>query len=551
MSKIIGIDLGTTNSVVSVMDGGQPTIITNEEGNRTTPSVVAQTSSGERLVGQVAKRQAVTNPKDTIYSIKRFIGTNFKSSKDIKDVPYEVTAGKSGECLITLGGKKQAPQEISAAILGKLKTAAENFLGTEVSEAVITVPAYFNDEQRQATKDAGKIAGLEVKRIINEPTAAALAYGVDNDKDKKIVVFDFGGGTFDVSVLDISNEVVEVLSTNGNTHLGGDDVDNAIIKWIGKEFKKDSGIDIASDPMVLQRIKEAAEKAKVELSSVGETDINLPFLTANEAGPIHLNLKLTRAKFDRLIASTVKKLFKSVDKAMTDAKLDKGDIDDVLLVGGSTRIGNGCRLFSFASIGQQPQDLKFHGEKTRLIIGKNNKIREHVTINPGTKGGGGLTKIGNNCLFMVASHIAHDCIISNNVIMANNATLGGHVKIDEFAIIGGLSAVHQFVRIGKHAMIGGMSGVENDVIPFGSVVGNRAHLSGLNIIGLKRRGFNRKQIHDLRTAFRLIFSIEGTEFERLKDAIKIYKKNKVVMDIVRFIKNKSSRANRQKFTAIT
>ena len=338
MSKIIGIDLGTTNSVVSVMDGGQPTIITNEEGNRTTPSVVAQTSSGERLVGQVAKRQAVTNPKDTIYSIKRFIGTNFKSSKDIKDVPYEVTAGKSGECLITLGGKKQAPQEISAAILGKLKTAAENFLGTKVTEAVITVPAYFNDEQRQATKDAGKIAGLEVKRIINEPTAAALAYGVDNDKDKKIVVFDFGGGTFDVSVLDISNEVVEVLSTNGNTHLGGDDVDNAIIKWIGKEFKKDSGIDIASDPMVLQRIKEAAEKAKVELSSVGETDINLPFLTANEAGPIHLNLKLTRAKFDRLIASTVKKLFKSVDKAMTDAKLDKSDIDDILLVGGSTRI---------------------------------------------------------------------------------------------------------------------------------------------------------------------------------------------------------------------
>ena len=338
MSKIIGIDLGTTNSVVSVMDGGQPTIITNEEGNRTTPSVVAQTSSGERLVGQVAKRQAVTNPKDTIYSIKRFIGTNFKSSKDIKDVPYEVSAGKSGECLVTLGGKKQAPQEISAAILGKLKTAAENFLGTKVTEAVITVPAYFNDEQRQATKDAGKIAGLEVKRIINEPTAAALAYGVDNDKDKKIVVFDFGGGTFDVSVLDISNEVVEVLSTNGNTHLGGDDVDNAIIKWIGKEFKKDSGIDIASDPMVLQRIKEAAEKAKVELSSVGETDINLPFLTANEAGPIHLNLKLTRAKFDRLIASTVKKLFKSVDKAMTDAKLNKGDIDDILLVGGSTRI---------------------------------------------------------------------------------------------------------------------------------------------------------------------------------------------------------------------
>ena len=338
MSKIIGIDLGTTNSVVSVMDGGQPTIITNEEGNRTTPSIVAQTSSGERLVGQVAKRQAVTNPKDTIYSIKRFIGTNFKSSKDIKDVPYEVTAGKSGECLITLGGKKQAPQEISAAILGKLKTAAENFLGTEVSEAVITVPAYFNDEQRQATKDAGKIAGLEVKRIINEPTAAALAYGVDNDKDKKIVVFDFGGGTFDVSVLDISNEVVEVLSTNGNTHLGGDDVDNAIIKWIGKEFKKDSGIDIASDPMVLQRIKEAAEKAKVELSSVGETDINLPFLTANEAGPIHLNLKLTRAKFDRLIATTVKKLFKSVDRAITDAKISKSDIDDILLVGGSTRI---------------------------------------------------------------------------------------------------------------------------------------------------------------------------------------------------------------------
>lgn len=338
MSKIIGIDLGTTNSVVSVMDGGVPTIITNEEGSRTTPSVVAQTSSGERLVGQVAKRQAVTNPKDTIYSIKRFIGTKFKSSKDAENVPYEVTAGKDGECLVTLGGKKQAPQEISAAILSKLKKAAEDFLGTEVNEAVITVPAYFNDEQRQATKDAGKIAGLEVKRIINEPTAAALAYGTGNDKDKKIVVFDFGGGTFDVSVLDISSEVVEVLSTNGNTHLGGDDIDNAVIKWISKEFKKDSGIDIASDPMVVQRVKEAAEKAKVELSSVGETDINLPFLTANESGPIHLNLKLTRAKFEQLIASTVKKLFKSVDKAIKDAKIDKSTIDDILLVGGSTRI---------------------------------------------------------------------------------------------------------------------------------------------------------------------------------------------------------------------
>ena len=338
MSKIIGIDLGTTNSVVSVMDGGTPTIITNEEGNRTTPSIVAQTSSGERLVGQVAKRQSVTNPENTIYSVKRFMGTKHKASKDIEGVPYEVTAGNGGECLVTLGGKKQAPQEISAAILSKLKTAAENFLGSKVTEAVITVPAYFNDEQRQATKDAGKIAGLEVRRIINEPTAAALAYGIGNNKDKKIVVFDFGGGTFDVSVLDISNEVVEVLSTDGNTHLGGDDVDAAIIKWISKEFKKDTGVDISKDPMVLQRVKEAAEKAKIELSSVGETDINLPFLTANESGPIHLNLKLTRSKFDQLVSSITKKLFKSVERAMKDANLSNEDIDDILLVGGSTRI---------------------------------------------------------------------------------------------------------------------------------------------------------------------------------------------------------------------
>ncbi|MGI8468376.1 MAG: molecular chaperone DnaK [Pyrinomonadaceae bacterium] len=339
MSKIIGIDLGTTNSVVAVMEGGEPVVITNEEGGRTTPSVVAFTKDGNRLVGQVAKRQAVTNPENTLYSIKRFIGRKYDEvSGEIKQVPFKVEKAANGDVKIDAQGKQYSPPEISAMVLQKLKKAAEDYLGAKVDKAVITVPAYFNDAQRQATKDAGKIAGLEVMRIVNEPTAAALAYGLDKKKDEIIVVFDFGGGTFDVSVLEVGEGVVEVKSTNGDTHLGGDDVDEVLIKWIIDEFKKDQGIDLTSDKMALQRLKEAGEKAKIELSSAMETEINLPFITADQSGPKHLVMKLTRSKFEQLIEPLLKRLMPPVEQAIKDAGLTAKDIQEIVLVGGSTRI---------------------------------------------------------------------------------------------------------------------------------------------------------------------------------------------------------------------
>ncbi|HYO62675.1 MAG TPA: molecular chaperone DnaK [Pyrinomonadaceae bacterium] len=338
MSKIIGIDLGTTNSVVAVMEGGEPTVITNSEGGRTTPSVVAFTKDGNRLVGQVAKRQAVTNPENTVYSIKRFMGRRFDEvTEEKKQVPYEVKAA-GGDVRIGAGGKEYSPPEISAMVLQKLKQAAEDYLGQKVEKAVITVPAYFNDAQRQATKDAGRIAGLEVMRIVNEPTAAALAYGLDKKKDETIAVFDFGGGTFDISVLEVGEGVVEVKSTNGDTHLGGDDIDEALIKWIIEEFKKDQGIDLSGDKMALQRLKEAAEKAKIELSSTMESEINLPFITADQSGPKHLVMKLTRARFEQLIDPILQRLMPPVEQAIKDAGLDATKIDEVVLVGGSTRI---------------------------------------------------------------------------------------------------------------------------------------------------------------------------------------------------------------------
>jgi len=339
MSKIIGIDLGTTNSVVAVMEGGEPTVITNSEGGRTTPSVVAFTKDGSRLVGQVAKRQAVTNPENTVYSIKRFMGRRFDEvTEEIKQVPYKVKAAGTGDVRIEAGGKEWSPPAISAIILQKMKQSAEDYLGQKVDKAVITVPAYFNDAQRQATKDAGKIAGLEVMRIVNEPTAAALAYGLDKKKDETIAVFDFGGGTFDISILEVGEGVVEVKSTNGDTHLGGDDIDERLTEWIIEEFKKDQGIDLSNDKMALQRLKEASEKAKIELSSTMETEINLPFVTADQSGPKHLAMKLTRAKFEQLAEPILGRLKAPVEQAIKDAGLQAGKIDEVVLVGGSTRI---------------------------------------------------------------------------------------------------------------------------------------------------------------------------------------------------------------------
>jgi molecular chaperone DnaK len=339
MGKIIGIDLGTTNSVVAVMENGQPIVIANAEGQRTTPSVVGFTKDGDTLVGAAARRQAVTNPSKTVYSAKRFIGCTHAERKEEGDkMPYKVVAGRGGLAAFTIDGKEFAPAEISAKVLAKLKQAAEDYLGEKVTEAVITVPAYFNDSQRQATKDAGRIAGLDVKRIVNEPTAAALAYGLDKKKNEKIAVYDFGGGTFDVSILEVGDGVVEVLATNGDTHLGGDNVDEVLIDWLMKTFKTDTGIDVSKDPMAVQRLKEAAEKAKIELSSAQQTDINLPFLTADQTGPKHLNVTLTRAKFEQMIASIVERTLEPCRKAMKDAGLTNNDIQEVLLVGGSTRI---------------------------------------------------------------------------------------------------------------------------------------------------------------------------------------------------------------------
>jgi len=341
MSKIIGIDLGTTNSAVAVMRGGKAEIITNAEGNRTTPSIVAVTKTGERLVGQVAKRQAVTNSENTVFSVKRFIGRSYsdkETQKDIKAMPYNIEKGKNDAVEVKMGDKTYSAPEISAMVLGKLKADAEAFLGEKVTEAVITVPAYFNDAQRQATKDAGKIAGLDVKRIINEPTAAALAYGLDKKTNEQIAVYDLGGGTFDISILEIGDGVFEVKSTNGDTHLGGDDFDQKIIEWLIAEFKKSEGIDLTNDKMALQRLKEAAEKAKHELSSSMETDINVPFITADAAGPKHLNIKMTRAKLEDIVGDLVQATLKPCEKALKDAGLKASDIQEVILVGGMTRM---------------------------------------------------------------------------------------------------------------------------------------------------------------------------------------------------------------------
>jgi molecular chaperone DnaK len=339
MGKVIGIDLGTTNSAMAVLEGGEPTVIPNSEGGRTTPSVVAFSKSGERLVGSVARRQAVTNPENTVFSIKRFMGRKYGDvSEEMTIVPYKVLSGPNGDAVVEIGGKSYRPPEISAMILQKLKRDAEDYLGEKVADAVITVPAYFNDSQRQATKDAGKIAGFEVKRIINEPTAAALAYGLDKEHDQTILVFDLGGGTFDVSIMDIGEGVFEVKSTNGDTHLGGDNFDKAVVDWMAAEFKQSQGIDLSKDKMALQRLYEAAEKAKIELSTTQSTNVNLPFITADENGPKHLDLTLTRAKFDELTSGLVDRVVGPVNQAIKDAGLKAADIHHVILVGGMTRV---------------------------------------------------------------------------------------------------------------------------------------------------------------------------------------------------------------------
>ncbi len=339
MGKIIGIDLGTTNSCVAVMEGGDPVVITNAEGSRTTPSVVAYTESGERLVGQVAKRQAITNPKRTVASIKRFMGRRYEEVlAEITKVPYAIEKDNSGNAVVRIDDKTFNPPEISARVLQKMKQTAEDYLGQKVTQAVITVPAYFNDSQRQATKDAGRIAGLDVLRIINEPTAAALAYGLDKKKDEKIAVFDFGGGTFDISILELGEGVFEVKSTNGDTHLGGDDLDHVVIDWLANEFRKDQGIDLRKDAMALQRLKDAAEKAKCELSTVNETSIEIPFITADQSGPKHLNIKISRSKLEQLIDPFIERVVRPCKQALSDAGLTPGDVDEIILVGGSTRI---------------------------------------------------------------------------------------------------------------------------------------------------------------------------------------------------------------------
>src|SRR4051794_16741881 len=354
MGKIIGIDLGTTNSVVAIMEGKEPKVIPNEEGGRLTPSVVAWDEKGEILVGQIARRQAITNPENTVYSAKRFIGRRFEEvQEESKRVPFKLVPGPHGEAVFEVRGKRVPPPEVSAKVLAKLKRAAEQYLGEKVNDAVITVPAYFNDSQRQATKDAGRIAGLDVKRIVNEPTAAALAYGLDKKKDELIAVYDFGGGTFDISILEVGENVVEVVSTNGDTHLGGDDIDIRIMDWLIAEFRKDQGIDVSKDKMVLQRLREAAEKAKIDLSSLQETEINLPFLTADASGPKHLQIKLSRAKLEQLMGDLVQRTVEPTKKALADAGKKASDIDEVVLVGGSTRIPLGQETVKEV-FGQEP-----------------------------------------------------------------------------------------------------------------------------------------------------------------------------------------------------
>jgi molecular chaperone DnaK len=377
VGKIIGIDLGTTNSVVAVMEGKDPVVITNEEGSRLTPSVVSFTKDGERVVGQVAKRQAILNPERTVYSIKRFMGRRFEEvGEESKLVPYKVVRGPAGDARVDIDGKQFSPPEISAQVLLKLKRAAENYLGQKVTEAVITVPAYFNDAQRQATKDAGEIAGLTVKRIVNEPTAAALAYGLDRKKNEKIAVFDYGGGTFDVSVLEVGENVVEVIATNGDTHLGGDNMDQRVMEWLIAEFKKDTGIDLSKDKMVLQRLKEAAEKAKIELSSTPESEINLPFLTADATGPKHLNVKLSRAAFEKMCDDLFQRALEPTKKCLADAKMAPKDIDEVVLVGGSTRV---------PKIGQMVKD--FFGKDPNRSVNPDEVVAVGAAVQAGVLSG--------------------------------------------------------------------------------------------------------------------------------------------------------------------
>src|ERR1700734_924732 len=377
MGKIIGIDLGTTNSVVAVMEGGEPKVIPNEEGGRTTPSVVAFTKSGERLVGQVAKRQSITNPENTIFSIKRFMGRRYEEvSEEMKMVPYKVVKGENGDVRIDISGKKQSPPEIWAMILVKLKEAAESYLGQKVTQAVITVPAYFNDAQRQATTDAGKIAGLEGMRIINEPTAAALAYGLDKKKNETIAVYDFGGGTFDISILEVGDGVVEVKSTNGDTHLGGDNIDQRIIDWLVQEFKKETGVDVSKDQMALQRLKEAAEKAKIELSNTLETEINLPFLPADASGPKHMKVKLTRARLEQMVADILDRASGPCRQAITDANVTPAQIDEVVLVGGSTRM---------PKVQQQVRDL--FGKEPNKSVNPDEVVAVGAAVQGGVLGG--------------------------------------------------------------------------------------------------------------------------------------------------------------------
>jgi molecular chaperone DnaK len=378
MGKIIGIDLGTTNSVVAVMEGGEPSVITNPEGGRTTPSVVAFTRTGERLAGQVAKRQAITNPDNTVYSIKRFMGRRFDEvQSEIRTVPFKVIAGPHGDARVVAQGKEYTPPEISAMILQKMKDAAEQYLGEKITQAVITTPAYFNDSQRQATKDAGKIAGLEVLRIVNEPTAAALAYGLDKKKDETIAVYDFGGGTFDISILEVGEGVVEVKSTNGDTHLGGDDIDKRLMDWIVDEFKKEEGIDLSKDRMALQRLKEAAEKAKCELSTVMETEINLPFITADATGPKHLLKKLTRARFEQMCEDIFQRSVGPVKQALGDAGVGPEKIDEVVLVGGSTRIPR---------VQQIVRDL-FNGKEPHKGVNPDEVVAVGAAVQAGVLGG--------------------------------------------------------------------------------------------------------------------------------------------------------------------
>src|ERR1700756_3925062 len=377
MAKIIGIDLGTTNSVVAVMEGGEPKVIPNEEGGRTTPSVVGFSKSGERLVGQVAKRQAITNPENTIFSIKRFMGRRYNEVNDeMKMVPYKVVQ-QGDHVAVVAQGKEYTPPEISAMILQKLKKAAEAYLGETVTEAVITVPAYFNDAQRQATKDAGKIAGLDVKRIVNEPTAAALAYGLDKKKDETIAVYDFGGGTFDISILEVGDGVVEVKSTNGDTHLGGDNIDQRIIDWLIQEFKKDQGVDVSKDQMALQRLKEAAEKAKIELSTLLETEINLPFLTADASGPKHLAVKLTRARLEQMVDDILQRSVGPCKQGLQDAGITPQQIDEVVLVGGSTRM---------PKVQQMVRDL--FGKEPNKSVNPDEVVAVGAAVQGGVLGGG-------------------------------------------------------------------------------------------------------------------------------------------------------------------